>query len=252
MGPTVRRDLSKRSRDLLVVLLTATSGAVDAACFLHLGHVFATVVTGTMVLLGVAAGTHDPSLAIHCGVSLGSYICGVAAGAQIAVGFGGRRSAGTAGTRATWPPAVTVALAAEFCVLAAFCVAWELQSGRPHAAGQLVLLTLVAAAMGMQSAAVRQLGDMSTTYLTGTLTGVVEGLTTGRKPDGLARSLGALAALIVGALISATVTAHVPGWLPLVVLLPLAVVLAVSGPVVIRRVVRSGHPDRRGKAGRPG
>jgi uncharacterized membrane protein YoaK (UPF0700 family) len=229
VGPTVRRDVSERSRDRLVVLLTVVSGAVDAACFLHLGHVFATVVTGTMVLLGVSAGTHDPSLAIHCGVSLASYICGVAAGAQVTVGFGGRRRAGTAGTRATWPPAVTVALAAEFCVLAAFCVGWELQSGRPHAAGQLVLLAPLALAMGMQSAAVRQLGDMSTTYLTGTLTGVVEGLTTGRKPEGLARSLGVLAALIVGALISATVTAHAPGWLPLVVLPPLAVVLAVSG-----------------------
>jgi uncharacterized membrane protein YoaK (UPF0700 family) len=243
VSPIVRRDLPERSRDLLVVLLTVASGAVDAACFLHLGHVFATVVTGTMVLLGVAAGTHDPSLAIHCGVSLASYICGVAAGAQITVGFGGRRRAGTAGPRATWPPTVTVALGAEFCVLAAFCVDWELQSGHPHADGQLVLLALVAAAMGMQSAAVRQLGDMSTTYLTGTLTGVVEGLTTGRKPDGLARSLGVLAALIVGALISATVTAHAPGWLPMVVLLPVAVVVAASGAVVR---VRVPLPARRG------
>jgi uncharacterized membrane protein YoaK (UPF0700 family) len=224
----VQRDLSRRSRDLLVVLLTLPTGAVDAACFLHLGHVFSSVVTGTMVLLGIAAGSHDPSLAIHCAVALACYTSGVLIGAPIAVRSGGQRPAGPAAPRATWPPAVTVALAAETCVLAAFCVGWELQGGRPHGTGQLVLLALVSVSMGMQGAAVRQLGQMSTTYLTGTLTGIVAGLTTRQKPEGLARSLGVFGALIAGALISATVTAHVPRWLPLVVLLPLAVVLMVA------------------------
>jgi uncharacterized membrane protein YoaK (UPF0700 family) len=91
-----------------------------------------------------------------------------------------------------------------------------------------VLLALVSVSMGMQGAAVRQLGQMSTTYLTGTLTGIVAVLTTRQKPEGLARSLGVFVALIVGALIAATVTAHAPGWLPLVVLLPLTVVLVVA------------------------
>jgi uncharacterized membrane protein YoaK (UPF0700 family) len=227
-GPTVRRDLSRRSRDLLVVLLTLPTGAVDAACFLHLGHVFSSVVTGTMVLLGVAAGSHDPSLAIHCGVALASYTTGVLIGAPIAVRSGGRRPARPTGPRATWPPGVTATLAAEACVLAAFCVGWELQGGHPRGTGQLVLLALVSVSMGMQGAAVRQLGQMSTTYLTGTLTGIVAGLMTRQKPEGLGRSLGVFGALSVGALISATVTAHVPRWLPLVVLLPLAVVLVVS------------------------
>ena len=229
MGPTVKRDLSRRSRDLLVVLLTLPTGAVDAACFLHLGHVFSSVVTGTMVLLGVAAGSHNPSLAIHCGVALASYTSGVLIASPIAVRSGGQRSAGPAARRANWPPGVTAALTAESCVLAAFCVGWELQGGRPYGTGQLVLLALVSVSMGMQGAAVRQLGQMSTTYLTGTLTGIVAGLTTRQKPEGLARSLGVFGALIVGALISATVTAHVPRWLPLVVLLPLAGVLVISG-----------------------
>lgn len=228
LGPTVKRDLSRRSRDLLVVLLTLPTGAVDAACFLHLGHVFSSVVTGTMVLLGVAAGTHAPSLAIHCGVSLASYTGGVIIGAPIAVWSGRRRPAGPAGPRATWPSAVTIALAAEFCILAAFCAGWDLAGGHPRGTGQLVLLALVSVSMGVQAAAVRQLGQMSTTYLTGTLTGIVAGLSTGQKPEGLARSLGVFAALIIGALVSATVTAYAPDWLPMVVLLPLAVVLALS------------------------
>ena len=211
-----------------MVLLTLPTGAVDAACFLHLGRVFSSVVTGTMVLLGIAAGSHDPSLAIHCGVALVSYTGGVLIGAPLAVRPGGQRQAGAAGPRPTWPPAVTVALTAEFCVLAAFCVGWELQGGRPHGTGQLMLLAIVSVSMGIQAAAVRQLGQMSTTYLTGTLTGIVAVLATRQKPEGLARSLGVFAALIVGALVSATVTAYAPGWLPLVVLLPLAVVLMMS------------------------
>jgi len=101
VGPTVQRDLSRRSRDLLVVLLTLPTGAVDAACFLHLGHVFSSVVTGTMVLLGIAAGSHDPSLAIHCGVALASYTSGVLIGAPIAVRSGGQRPVGPAASRAT-------------------------------------------------------------------------------------------------------------------------------------------------------
>ena len=56
-------DWRSSARDLLVVLLTVTTGRVDATVFLHLGHVFASVITGTLVLLGVAAGTHDGALA---------------------------------------------------------------------------------------------------------------------------------------------------------------------------------------------
>jgi uncharacterized membrane protein YoaK (UPF0700 family) len=217
--------MPERRRDLLVALLTLTTGAVDAAAFLHLGHVFGSVVTGTMVLLGVAAGTHDSALAVSCGVGLAAYICGVLIGAPIAVRSRAGRSVGP---QAMWPPSVTAALAVEFCTLAAFCVGWELQGGRPSGVGQLVVLGFVAASMGIQSASVRQLGELSTTYLTGTLTGVVASLTAWRKPEGLSRSLAIFAALITGALVSAVVTAHAPSWLPALVLLPLAVVLALS------------------------
>jgi uncharacterized membrane protein YoaK (UPF0700 family) len=40
-------------RDGLLVLLTLTTGAVDASCFLHLGNVFSSVITGNLILLGV-------------------------------------------------------------------------------------------------------------------------------------------------------------------------------------------------------
>jgi uncharacterized membrane protein YoaK (UPF0700 family) len=207
-------------RDLLVVLLTITTGAVDAASFLALGSVFASVITGNLVLLGVAAGAARPELAVHSGVALAGYVAGVAIGAPIAV------HADDHGR--TWPPRVTVTLVVELGVLSVFSVAWELAGAAPRGGAQFALVAVLAAAMGLQAAAVRRLGQMSSTYLTSTLTGLVAGLVTGSKPDGMARSLGVLAAIVAGAAVASVIVKTVPVWLPAVMLLPLAVVIVSS------------------------
>ena len=106
---------------------------------------------------------------------------------------------------------MTVTLVAEFCVLAAFSVGWELTGGRPGSTAQLLLIAALAVAMGIQSAAVRQLGGMSTTYLTGTLTAVVAELATRDRKPGLARSLGVLAAIVSGAVVGGLVGRARPG-----------------------------------------
>jgi len=222
-------------RDSLVVLLTITTGAVDAASFLALGHVFASVITGNMVLLGVAAGTAQPALAVHSGVALAGYVAGVAIGAPLAVH---RHETGT-----TWPPSVTVTLVAELGVLAAFSVAWELAGAAPHGGGQLAFVAVLAAAMGLQAAAVRRLGQMSSTYLTSTLTTLVAGLVTGSKPDGMKRSIGVLAAIIAGAVVASVIVKTIPAWLPAIVLLPLALVIvsSVAGFEWVRDHLRPGR-----------
>ncbi|HEX5292883.1 MAG TPA: DUF1275 family protein, partial [Streptosporangiaceae bacterium] len=43
-------------RDALMVALTLVTGATDAVAFTRLGNVFTSVMTGNMVLLGVAVG----------------------------------------------------------------------------------------------------------------------------------------------------------------------------------------------------
>jgi uncharacterized membrane protein YoaK (UPF0700 family) len=207
-------------RDGLLVLLTLTTGAVDASCFLHLGNVFSSVITGNLVLLGVAAATQSASLAIHSGVALAGYSAGVLIGAPIAT----RRARGGE----TWPLSVSVTLVAEFCVLAAFSVGWELTGGRPGSTTQVLLIAALAGAMGIQSAAVRQLGGMSTTYLTGTLTAVVTELVTRDRGPGFARSVGVLAAIVSGAVVGGLVAEHAPAWLPAAIMTPLAVVVIAS------------------------
>jgi len=207
-------------RDGLLVLLTLTTGAVDASCFLHLGNVFSSVITGNLVLLGVSAATQSASLAIHSGVALAGYSAGVLVGAPIAT----RRARGGE----TWPLSVSVTLVAEFCVLAAFSVGWELTGGHPGSMAQVLLIAALAVAMGIQSAAVRQLGGMSTTYLTGTLTAVVTELVTRDRGPGFARSVGVLAAIVSGAVVGGLVAEHAPAWLPAAIMTPLAVVVIAS------------------------
>jgi uncharacterized membrane protein YoaK (UPF0700 family) len=208
-------------RDSLVVLLTLTTGAVDVTSFLALGNVFSSVVTGDMVLLGAAAGTGRPELAVHSGVALAGYMAGVLAGAPLADRWHHHATG-------AWPPSVTVSLAVELVILVAFTVGWELAGTHPSGGGQLALVAVLAAAMGLQAAAVRRLGQMSTTYLTSTLTALVAGLVTGSKPDGMARSLGVLATLILGAIAASVLLKEARAWVPLVILVPLGLVIVAS------------------------
>ncbi|HEY7429626.1 MAG TPA: YoaK family protein [Streptosporangiaceae bacterium] len=207
-------------RDTFVVLLTLTTGAVDAASFLGLGKVFSSVITGNLVLLGIAAGTDGSALAVRAGVALAGYSAGVALGAPIAA----RRD----GSASTWPRSVTVTLAVEMALLVVFTLWWELDGGHPAGNAQLPLVALLAAAMGMQGAAVRQLGQMSSTYMTSTLTGLIAALATRRTVEGLPRSVGVLIAIVVGAVAGGAVVKLAPVWLPLLVLVPLGAVVALS------------------------
>jgi len=230
----MKRSWQGGARDGLLVLLTLTTGAVDASCFLHLGNVFSSVITGNLVLLGVAVATQSGSLAIHSGTALAGYAAGVLIGAPIATR---RRSGGE-----TWPPSVTATLVAEFCVLAGFSVGWELTGGSPGGTARLLLIAGLAMAMGIQSAAVRELGGMSTTYLTGTLTAVITELATRDRKPGLARSVGVLVAIVSGAVAGGLVAGHAPAWLPAVILAPLAGVVIAS--VTLEAVKPASGPRR--------
>lgn len=207
-------------RDILAVALTLTTGAVDAVTFLRLGKVFSSVITGNMALLGVAAGSHDADLAISGGIALLGYAVGAAAGGTIA--------RVPAEGQPVWPRRVTAALTVEVCLLAAFSGEWIALGGRPSGVPQQILLSLAATAMGMQSAAVRRLGPLSTTYLTSTLVGVVVALALRQRPGGAPRSSGILAAFIAGAVIGAVIANFAPGWVPAPILIPIGAVVVAA------------------------
>lgn len=219
-GPARARARDVTRRDALAVALTLTTGAVDAVSFLRLGKVFSSVITGNMALLGVAAGSHSATLAVSGGIALLGYAIGTAAGGLIArVPAAGQHP---------WPARVTAALIVETVVLIAFSAGWLATGGHPSGIPQQTLLSLAASAMGMQSAAVRRLGQLSTTYLTSTLTALVVCLALRQRPGKEPRSLGILAAFIGGAVVGAVVANYAPDWVPAPVLVPIAAVVVAS------------------------
>lgn len=206
-----------RLRDGLVVGLALTTGAVDAVTFVRLGKVFSSVITGNLALLGIAAGQREGSLAASGGLALAGYGLGVIAGRVIV---------GVAADQRIWPRRATVTLAAELLVLAGFSAGWLATSGSPAGGTRGALVVAGAAAMGLQASAVRRLGQMSSTYLTSTLTGILESFAIRRWPADWQRSTGVLLALLFGAAFGAAAATMAEFLVPVAVLVPLAVVVA--------------------------
>lgn len=217
-------------RDGLVTVLALTSGAVDATSFLALGQVFSSVMTGNLVLLGVAASNHNAGQAIHAGVAIAAYGAGVLVGAPVAA----KGPAPGSQQGRIWTTAVTLALALELVLLASFSLGWELSPASHRGGARLALLILLAIAMGVQSAAVARLGRMSSTYMTGTLTGVLTALVTRSGHEGLWRDVSALAGVAIGALAAGLLISFAPAWLPAAVLAPQAAATGIAA-------IRFGH-----------
>jgi uncharacterized membrane protein YoaK (UPF0700 family) len=162
------------ARDGLLVLLAGAAGCIDALCYLRLGNVFTANMTGNAVLLGIATGQQVGARALHSAVALAGFVLGVLAGAELC---GRHRGSQTGG----WPLGVTLALGVELVLLGALAVGWALAGADPAGIAEYGLVGISALAMGLQSAAVRELpvGGVATTYVTGTLTGLLAGLALG-------------------------------------------------------------------------
>ena len=212
-------------RDVLLVCLTFGAGAVDAISFLGLGRVFTGNMTGNLVLLGLAAAQEKGSEVVRSAVSLGAFCAGVLLAVSL-VAVISRRRAEPRGSR-MWPVGVSVVLALEVLVQAGVLAGWLTVGGHPGATFEVVLVGLSALAMGMQSDAVAALGvaGVTSTYVTGTLTGLLRGIVVGGEdvPDRLRRA-AVLAGLLVGAVVGGVLLVEARRFAPV---LPLAVTVTV-------------------------
>ena len=181
------------NRALLV--LTFTTGLVDAASYLGLGHVFTANMTGNIVLLGfgIAGSGGLPVLAPL--VSLGAFLAGAGMGgilaAKMAKGDPGRLARALAIEVSAIGVAVVVALAIDV---------------QPNRVSGDLVIALLALAMGVRNATVRRIGaaDLTTTVLTMTLTGLAaESPLAGGKGEGSARRILAVVAMLTGAVAGA-------------------------------------------------
>ena len=200
------------------------------ASFTRLGDVFTSVMTGNIVLWGLAVARGSLTLASHTAVSIAGYIAGVAVGTWVAHSF----KEDEPSQDGVLPSHVIWVLLAELTLLAGFMVGWEVTGASPAGWAQFCLLATLAAAMGVQSSAVNDMGltQVSTTYLTGTLTGLVSSLVSpGQDTPHGGRRIGVLIGLVAGAslcgLFVATAADAVPA-LPLAALV--ATLVLATGP----------------------
>jgi uncharacterized membrane protein YoaK (UPF0700 family) len=214
--------------------------------------------TGNIVLLGLAVARHSLTLASHTLVSIAGYITGVAGGTWIAHGF---RVAGAAadpgadeGRASGLPGHVGWALLAELILLCGLTVGWEIDGASPAGWAQFCLLAVAATAMGVQASTVKYMGlsEVSTTYLTGTLTGLVSSLVSPKQATQYrARRFGVLIGLAAGAALSGLLIATAADAAPALPLAALVTcILLTSAPprwrdswLVARRAHAAQRPD---------
>jgi uncharacterized membrane protein YoaK (UPF0700 family) len=220
---------------LIAIALTFGSGATDVASFTRLGGVFTSVMTGNIVLAGLAVAQRSLSLASHTAVSIAGYIVGVAGGTWIAYGFKAAKPADDQDGASVLPTHINWALFAELILLAGLTVGWEITGASPAGWAQYCLLAVTAAAMGVQASAVKEMGltDVSTTFLTGTLTGLVSSLVSPGQdtPHGL-RRFGVLIGLAVGAGLCGLLVATAADAVPVLPLAALVTTLVLASACV--------------------
>src|SRR4051794_30878382 len=208
-----------RRRQGLLVLLAVNSGATDAIGFVGLGGAFTSVMTGNMILLGIAVPTEDGSLALRSALAIVLFMVG---------SFVGARVAGTPRAEdSVWPRPVSGALGVQLLLLLVLAGGWWATAGRPSGLVQPFLLGLAAVALGLQSSAILRFGvsGLSTTYMTGTLTTLVAALAHGRHPPNVLPSAQIITGLVVGAGAAAVLIAHAPLVVPLLELIPVTLAL---------------------------
>ena len=177
----------------LMLVLTVLTGVVDAVSILALGRVFVANMTGNVVFVGFAvAGARGFSLPASLS-ALAGFLVGAACFGAVGERVGGHRGRLVAGVAGT-----------ELVLLIAALLTFVVAGTHPVAAARDAIAALLALAMGLQNAAVRQLKvfDLTTTVLTMTLTGIAADMRQGDR-FAVVRRLLAVTAMLAGAVAGA-------------------------------------------------
>jgi uncharacterized membrane protein YoaK (UPF0700 family) len=181
------------ARALLV--LTFSTGLVDAVSYLGLGRVFTANMTGNIVLLGFGVAGSEGLPVVAPLVSLGAFLVGSAVGGMLATA-----------TQDRHPDHVARALGIEAVLILVAAIVAAAIDVEPGTFDAGVVIALLALAMGVRNATVRKLGvpDLTTTVLTMTLTGLAaDSRVAGGSGSGSVRRIAAVLAMLTGALAGA-------------------------------------------------
>jgi uncharacterized membrane protein YoaK (UPF0700 family) len=221
VGDSIRDPLA---RGLLV--LTFSTGLVDAVSYLGLGRVFTANMTGNIVLLGfgIAGSVGLPVVAPL--VSLGAFLVGSAVGGAMATRIAHRHA-----------QHVARALGIETALVLAAAIVAATADVEPSTVSGDAVIALLALAMGVRNATVRRLAvpDLTTTVLTMTLTGLAaDSRVAGGPGRGSVRRIAAVLAMLLGAIAGALLLkiSLVP---PLLAAAALAFLVAIAYLSIARR-----------------
>jgi uncharacterized membrane protein YoaK (UPF0700 family) len=209
---------------VLLLIMTAATGVIDAVSILALGRVFVANMTGNVVFLGMAlAGAPGFSLAPSLAAMAG-FLFGAFAGGAVLRRRGGHRGR-----------LLRDAGAGELVLVVAALV---LGAAAPGAVVEVAIAGLLAIAMGLQNAAARKLAvpDLTTTVLTMTLTGIAADVGGGGRAT-IARRVLAVLTMFAGALVGALLVSHgTVEW-------ALGLATLLLGVVVLVAFLRSRHSE---------
>lgn len=186
---------------VLMLVLTFSTGVVDAIGYLGLDKVFAGNMTGNVVILGMALVGAEGLPWVGPLIALVAFMIGAAIGGRVL------RSVASG-----WTVRTTVLFAVAGAVLAALTVALGV-GGVPSGGWELVPTGFLAAAMGLQAATARHLAvkDVTTVVVTSTITGfAADSRLAGGGGQPWLRRLAAIVLIAVGALVGAlALTVHI-------------------------------------------
>jgi uncharacterized membrane protein YoaK (UPF0700 family) len=159
-------EASRENTGLIVVLLvmTATTGIVDAVSYLGLGHVFTANMTGNVVLMGFRLGGASGISLSRSVIALFCFMLGAVAGGRMGRRLNPRQSR------------ISGLLVEAALLFVAAAISFK--AGGPNDTNAAILDGVVVAstaiAMGLRNAVVRKLGvaDLTTTVLTLTIAGL--------------------------------------------------------------------------------
>jgi uncharacterized membrane protein YoaK (UPF0700 family) len=190
--------VSERTTVACLLLLTFSTGIVDAISVLVLGHVFVANMTGNVIFLGFWFAPHTVVDMRAALIAFVSFVTGAI--------LGGRLSRHLDGDVRRW---LTVALGVEVVMLATLSILSGTGVLDYHNNTKLILIAGLALTFGSQAATARQFGiqELSTTVLTTTIVGIgFDSRVAGGTGQREKLRYGVVLTMCAGALVGATLT----------------------------------------------
>lgn len=191
MTQCIRHARPVKKLETALILLSLGAGGTDAYAFLSLGGIFTANMTGNLILIGLFQRPDYLVTLLGAGLAIAVFVVTVLVGFRVTF-----RPDAT-----TTHPRVLRLLVAGVVAQTLVLIVWVALAATVPLVVQVALVSASAVAMASQTVVSKRVSSMSgvtTTYVTGTLTSVMQDIAEG-KPGNRAIRILSVVALVVGA-----------------------------------------------------